>query len=64
MMEGISKPLHQDSVVLTFEYKSTQSIERMQFFFGPTISEDRSVFGPTMSVLYMENLLRESGQKR
>lgn len=64
MMEGISKPLHQDSVVLTFEYKSTQSIERMQFFFGPTISEDRSVFGPTMSStstwkIYSVNLVRE-----
>lgn len=64
MIEGISKLLHQDSVVLTFEYKSTESIERMQFFFGPAISEDRSVFGPAVSGTstwksYSVNLVRE-----
>lgn len=43
--EGISKMLHQDSVVLTFEYKSSGEIDKPQIFFGPSISESRSVFG-------------------
>ena len=45
MTEGISKALHQDSVVLTFEYKSSKEIDKPQIFFGPSISESRSVFG-------------------
>lgn len=48
MTDGISKPLHQDSVVLTFEYKSTENIDRIQIFFGPSITEERSVFGGSM----------------
>jgi len=64
MIEGISKSLHQDSVVLTFEYKSTESIDRVQFLFGPSIAESRSVFGPAMSSTsgwksYSVNLIRE-----
>lgn len=47
--EGISKALHQDSVVLTFEYKSSEGIDKFQIFFGPSISESRSVFGNAMS---------------
>ncbi len=43
--EGISKMIHQDSVVLTFEYKSSGEIDKPQIFFGPSISESRSVFG-------------------
>ncbi|MDR2815417.1 MAG: DUF5722 domain-containing protein [Proteiniphilum sp.] len=64
MTDGILKSLHRDSVVLTFEYKSTESIDWIQFFFGPTISESRSVFGPSVSKTsawksYSVNLVRE-----
>lgn len=48
MTDNILKSLHQDSVVFTFEYKSTQSIDRIQIFFGPPITEERSVFGGSM----------------
>lgn len=48
MTEGISKTLHRDSVVLTFEYKSSGDIDKPQIFFGPSISENRSVFGNTI----------------
>lgn len=50
LTEGISKALHQDSVVLTFEYKSTKTIDKIQLFFGPPISENRSVFGGSVPV--------------
>jgi len=44
---GISKTVHPDSVVLTFQYKSSEHIDRIQLFFGPDISEQRSLFaGP------------------
>lgn len=49
MTLGISKMLHPDSVVLTFEYKSSKSIERLQVFFGPDIAESRSLFGPPLA---------------
>lgn len=48
MTQGINKKLHPDSVVLTFEYKSQKTIERIQIFFGPDISESRSLFGPVL----------------
>lgn len=62
--EGISKALHQDSVVLTFEYKSSGEIDKPQIFFGPSISESRSVFGnaiPSASAWknYSLNLVKE-----
>lgn len=49
------KPLsganHQDSTVLTFEFKTTKGLEYLQIFFADPISEDRSVrtakFSPT-----------------
>lgn len=64
MTEGISKTLHQDSVVLTFEYKSSGEIDKPQIFFGPSISESRSVFGnaiPSASAWknYSLNLVKE-----
>jgi hypothetical protein len=64
MTEGISKGLHKDSVVLTFECKSTESIDRIQIFFGPRITEDRSVFGGPMPAasawkIYSVNLAKE-----
>lgn len=43
LTKGISKSLHQDSVVLTFEYKSNKEIDKLQLFFGPSFSEGRSV---------------------
>jgi len=44
---GISKTAHPDSIVLTFDYKSSENIDRIQFFFGPDIREQRSLFaGP------------------
>ncbi|MEA5080271.1 MAG: DUF5722 domain-containing protein [Dysgonamonadaceae bacterium] len=47
--KGISKALHPDSVVLTFEYKSAGNIDPIQIFFGPQIREDRSLFGEPLA---------------
>lgn len=41
--QGISKALPKDSAVLTFEYKSSAAIDQIQVFFGPSISEKRSI---------------------
>jgi hypothetical protein len=49
MTEEISKARHADSVVLSFEYKSSKDIDRLQVFFGPDIAESRSLFGPLLS---------------
>ena len=47
--QGISRTRHPDSVVLSFEYKSSKSIDRLQVFFGPDIAESRSLFGPPLT---------------
>jgi hypothetical protein len=47
--QGITKALHKDSVVLTFEYKSSAEVNTLQIFFGPEISEKRSVKTGTLS---------------
>ena len=62
--DPIVKSLHQDSVVLTFEYKSSEIIDRIQIFFGSSITEERSVFGPSMPSVstwksYSINLAKE-----
>lgn len=41
--QGISKALNQDSVVLTFEYKSNADISTIQIFFGSDITEKHSI---------------------
>lgn len=41
--QGITKALPKDSAVLTFEYKSSAATDRLQLFFGPAISEQRSI---------------------
>lgn len=43
LTNGISKSLNKDSVVLTFEYKSSSEINDLQLFFAPPISETRSI---------------------
>ncbi len=43
LTNGISKKLNKDSVVMTFKYKSSSEINDLQIFFGPSISENRSI---------------------
>ena len=43
LTSGISKSLNKDSVVLTFEYKSSSEINDLQIFFAPPIAENRSI---------------------
>lgn len=49
MTQGISRTRNSDSVVLSFEYKSSKNIKRFQVFFGPDITESRSLFGPPLT---------------
>lgn len=46
---SLLKTLHQDSVVLTFEYKSSGNVDLMQIFLGPPISEERSLKAGNLS---------------
>lgn len=41
--EELSRQVNKDSVVLTFEYKSNAEVNFIQVFFGPPISESRSI---------------------
>ncbi|WP_298648136.1 DUF5722 domain-containing protein [uncultured Proteiniphilum sp.] len=42
-IQDLTKTLDKDSVVLTFEYKSSAEVSLLQIFFGPGISENRSI---------------------
>lgn len=41
--QELTKTLNKDSVVLAFEYKSSAEVNFLQIFFGPGISESRSI---------------------
>lgn len=41
--QELAKSLNEDSVVMTFEYKSSREVNFIQVFFGPDISESRSI---------------------
>ncbi|HHU25910.1 MAG TPA: hypothetical protein GXZ56_04735 [Bacteroidales bacterium] len=47
--EKLMIPVHKDSVVLTFEYKSSAKIDFIQVFLGHPITEARSIFFGSLS---------------